>query len=67
MYELGRFGALLDLVYPNELIKESENVENVSAAIYSHQVTKKKKKKCVCIYEADIARSHKARITSQIT
>ena len=37
-----RQGGMVGLVYPNELIKESENVENVSAAIYSHQVTKKK-------------------------
>ena len=57
-------GGMVGLVYPNELIKESENVENVIAAIYSHQVTKKI---CVCIYKADIARSLKARITSQIT
>ena len=36
-----RQGGMVGLVYPNELIKESKNVENVSAAIYSPHVTKK--------------------------
>ena len=35
-------GGMVGLVYPNELIKESENVESVIAAIYSPHVTKKK-------------------------
>ena len=34
-------GGMVGLVYPNELIKESENVESVIAAIYSPPVTEK--------------------------
>ena len=52
-------GGMVGLVYPNELIKESENVESVSAAIYSPHITKRNM--------VGIARSLKARITSQIT
>ena len=33
-------GGMVGLVYPNELIKESENVESIIAAIYSPPVTK---------------------------
>ena len=34
-------GGMVGLVYPNELIKESENVESIIAAIYGPPVAKK--------------------------